>query len=399
MWSGGSSGKVSAKQMAALDRSRPADGSGGSGGDADAADMASREVYMPSAGEKPQWVEEQEEADAFDAATGSTKTPTASSSASSGWSFSNTYLGGLLQNVTGGKLITKADLEPVMVLIKETLQSKNVAQEIADSICASVSARLEGQALESFQSVHNAATSALKEAIQRVLTPNTSTDILRQVLDAKADGRVFSIVFVGINGVGKSTSLAKVGYFLREHGVKVLIAACDTFRSGAVEQLRTHSRCLDAPLFEQGYSKDPARVAQAALQHAKNNGFDCVLIDTAGRMQNNEKLMRALATLIGENNPDLVLFVGEALVGNDGIDQLTMFDRALVTYSPVERSHRIDGIILTKFDTIDDKVGAALSMSYKSGQPIMFVGTGQKYTHLKRLNVSTVVKNLFSAAA
>ena len=190
--------------------------------------------------------------------------------------------------------------------------------------------------------------------------------------------------------------MAKVGYFLKQHGINVLIAACDTFRSGAVEQLRTHSRCLDAPLFEQGYSKDPSRVAAAAVQHAKANRFDCVLIDTAGRMQNNEKLMRALATLIGENNPDLVLFVGEALVGNDGIDQLTMFDQALVTYSAVERAHRIDGIILTKFDTIDDKVGAALSMSYKCGQPIMFVGTGQKYTHLKRLNVSTVVKHLFS---
>ena len=106
--------------------------------------------------------------------------------------------------------------------------------------------------------------------------------------------------------------------------------------------------------------------------------------------------MRALAALIGDNDPSLVLFVGEALVGNDGIDQLTMFDQALVTYSPAGRAHRIDGIILTKFDTIDDKVGAALSMSYKSGQPIMFVGTGQKYTHLKRLNVNTVVKNLFS---
>ena len=236
---------------------------------------------------------------------------------------------------------------------------------------------------------------ALKEAVQRVLTPRTSTDLLSQVMDAKSEGRVFSMVFVGINGVGKSTSLAKVGYFLKEHGFNVLIAACDTFRSGAVEQLKTHSRCLGAPLFDMGYAKDPSKVAAAALNHGKTNNYDVVLIDTAGRMQNNEKLMRALATLIGENNPDVVLFVGEALVGNDGIDQLTMFDKALVTYSPVGRAHRIDGIVLTKFDTIDDKVGAALSMSYKSGQPIMFVGTGQKYTHLKRLNVNTVVKHLF----
>ena len=199
----------------------------------------------------------------------------------------------------------------------------------------------------------------------------------------------------GINGVGKSTSLAKVAYFLKQHGIKVLIAACDTFRSGAVEQLRTHSRCLDVPLFQMGYSGDPSRVAASALAHAKENKFDCVLVDTAGRMQNNEPLMRALAKLVSDNDPDLVLFVGEALVGNDGIDQLSMFDRALINYSPPGKTHRVDGIVLTKFDTIDDKVGAALSMSYKSGQPVMFVGTGQKYIHLKKLNVSAVMKHLF----
>jgi signal recognition particle receptor subunit alpha len=379
-WSGGS-GKISAKAAAALDRSGPAS--------TEDVDQVARDTYLPSDGEKPQWVVEEEEAKEIEAAA-------AAGSSSSKWNFGNSYLGNLMQTVTGGKVLTKEDLKPVMANIMESLQGKNVAQEIADDICASVSARLEGQAMESFTSVHSVATAALKEAVQRVLTPRTSTDVLRQVMDAKAEGRVFSIVFVGINGVGKSTSLAKVGYFLKQHGLSVLIAACDTFRSGAVEQLKTHSRCLDAPLFDMGYAKDPSKVASAAMAHAQANNFDVVLIDTAGRMQNNEKLMRALATLIGENDPSLVLFVGEALVGNDGIDQLTMFDQSLVTYSPPGRAHRIDGIILTKFDTIDDKVGAALSMSYKSGQPIMFVGTGQKYTHLKRLNVNTVVKHMFS---
>ena len=377
VWSGGG-GKISSKQAAALDRSQAVEAS-------QDPDMVAKETYLPSDGEKPQWVLEEEEAKEIEAA-----------GAASGWNFGSTYLGSLVQTVTGGRILTKEDLKPVMAKILESLQGKNVAQEIADDICASVAARLEGQAMESFTTIHSVATAALQEAVQRVLTPRTSTDVLSQVMDAKAEGRVFSIVFVGINGVGKSTSLAKVGYFLKQHGLKVLIAACDTFRSGAVEQLKTHSRCLDAPLFDMGYAKDPSKVATAAIQHAKNNNFDVVLIDTAGRMQNNEKLMRALAALIGDNDPSLVLFVGEALVGNDGIDQLTMFDQSLVTYSPPGRAHRIDGIILTKFDTIDDKVGAALSMSYKSGQPIMFVGTGQKYTHLKRLNVNTVVKNLFS---
>ena len=173
-----------------------------------------------------------------------------------------------------------------------------------------------------------------------------------------------------------------------------MIAACDTFRSGAVEQLNQHAKVLDVPLFERGYAKDPASVAREAQKHANDNGFDCLLIDTAGRMQNNEPLMRALAKLVSSNSPDLVLFVGEALVGNDGVDQLELFDRALADYSDRADPHRIDGIVLTKFDTIDDKVGAAVSMVYKTGQPVMFVGTGQKYTNLKKLNVRTVLRSL-----
>jgi signal recognition particle receptor subunit alpha len=126
------------------------------------------------------------------------------------------------------------------------------------------------------------------------------------------------------------------------------LAACDTFRAGAVEQLRTHARCLEIPLFEMGYSKDPSRVAASALSAAREQQYDCVLIDTAGRMQNNEPLMKALAKLVSENQPDLVLFVGEALVGNDGIDQLSTFDRALKNYCPPGKNYGINGIVLTK---------------------------------------------------
>ena len=139
--------------------------------------------------------------------------------------------------------------------------------------------------------------------------------------------------------------------------------------------------------------KDPADVARASLAHARTQKRDCVLIDTAGRMQNNDKLMRELAKLVTVNSPDLVLFVGEALVGNDGIDQLNMFNKSLSQFCPDGR--QIDGLVLTKFDTIDDKVGATLSMTYKTGQPIMFIGVGQKYTHLKKLSVNAVVNSLF----
>ncbi|KAJ4873383.1 Phytocyanin domain-containing protein [Raphanus sativus] len=171
------------------------------------------------------------------------------------------------------------------------------------------------------------------------------------------------------------------------------MAACDTFRSGAVEQLRTHARRLQIPIFEKGYEKDPAVVAKEAIQEATRNGSDVVLVDTAGRMQDNEPLMRALSKLINLNKPDLVLFVGEALVGNDAVDQLSKFNQKLSDLSNSGTTRLIDGILLTKFDTIDDKVGAALSMVYISGAPVMFVGCGQSYTDLKKLNVKAIISN------
>jgi len=175
-----------------------------------------------------------------------------------------------------------------------------------------------------------------------------------------------------------------------------------------VEQLNTHVRNLKSlttdasdpsvtiELFHQGYGKDAAGIAKLAITHAKSKHFDVVLVDTAGRMQDNEPLMRALAKLVKLNNPDKVFFVGEALVGNDGVDQLVKFNQALKDFSDLAEPRQIDGIVLTKFDTIDDKVGAAISMTYTTGQPIVFVGTGQTYTDLKKLNVKTVVDSLLS---
>merc|ERR1712025_700684 len=187
----------------------------------------------------------------------------------------------------------------------------------------------------------------------------------------------------------------------------VLIAACDTFRAGAVEQLRTHTKRLNSlhpaeqnkgkqmvQLYEKGYGKDAAGIAMEAINYARNSRIDVVLVDTAGRMQDNEPLMRALSKLIAVNDPDLVLFVGEALVGNEAVDQLVKFNSALADHSAQNNPHLIDGIVLTKFDTIDDKVGSSISMTYITGQPIIFVGTGQTYTDLKALNAKAVVQSL-----
>lgn len=301
-----------------------------------------------------------------------------------------------VKNVTGGAVLTAEDLEPILKTFKMELMTRNVAADVATKLADSVNASLVGKTTDRFTSMASTVKNALKESMETILTPKKSIDVLRAALAAKNAGRVYTIVFLGVNGVGKSTNLAKVAYYLKHKGgLNVLICACDTFRAGAVEQLKTHSRCLDVPLFERGYGKDPAEIAKNAIAFARTNGHDVVLVDTAGRMQDNEPLMRALANLVAVNSPDLVLFVGEALVGNDAIDQVTKFNRSLVDMSADPRNPRgIDGMVLTKYDTVDDKVGAALSMVYVTGQPVVFVGTGQKYTHLRKMQAKEVVKTL-----
>mmetsp|Transcript_20570 Transcript_20570/g.27105 ORF Transcript_20570/g.27105 Transcript_20570/m.27105 type:complete len:611 (+) Transcript_20570:252-2084(+) len=375
IWHDGTSKKLSAKAQAALDHSKDKS-KGGEIREDQLEEM--KQTYLPEEGESAQWEESDEEEPDDWLSIGKSK------------------IGNFFQSLTGNKILNNEDLDPIIDSMRENLMTKNVAAEISEEICNSVRNNLEGQRLASFTRIKTMVQSALKQAIVQVLTPKKPTDILREILAAKQKGKPYSLVFVGVNGVGKSTSLAKVCYYLKEHGISVMMAACDTFRSGAVEQLGVHAQCLGIPLFEKGYARDPAGVAGAAIKHAEENGIDCVCIDTAGRMQNNVPLMRALSKLITDNEPDLVLFVGEALVGNDGIDQLTMFNQAILNYSPPGKRHQIDGIVLTKFDTIDTKVGAALSMTYKTGQPVVFVGTGQKYTHLRKLNVNMVIKALFS---
>jgi signal recognition particle receptor subunit alpha len=322
--------------------------------------------------------------------------------------------GNIFATLTNNRTLDESDLEPVMNDFKRLLQAKNVAAEIADNICKSVTQSLVGQKLGAFQAVKSAVNQAMEEALTRILTPRRNIDILRDAYAARDTyHRPYVITFCGVNGVGKSTSLSKICFWLLQNKLSVLFAACDTFRSGAVEQLKVHAKCLGVEVFDRKYGKEPALVARDAIAYAKKNKIDVVLVDTAGRMQDNEPLMRILAKLIQMNRPDLVLFVGEALVGNDGVDQLQKFNDSLSNLASipledldlldktnssntgyVDRKSMIDGIVLTKFDTIDDKVGAAISMVYKTGHPIVFVGVGQTYTDLKKLSVRAVVKSL-----
>ena len=300
-----------------------------------------------------------------------------------------------LKNYIGNKVLTEEDIKPAMDELINLLMEKNVAKEIAENLCESVKKGLLNTKTNSFTTISTTVKEALKDSIAKILTPKEELDILRNALAAKKRGEPYKIVFIGVNGVGKSTNLAKVGYMLKHNGLKISIAACDNFRSGAIEQLKTHANAIQCHLFEKGYKDDPAYIAKEAIEEAKKEGYDCVLIDTAGRMQDNEPLMKSLAKLVDINQPDAILFVGEALTGNDSVDQLTKFNQALIDNSKKDNPRTIDGILLTKFDTVDDKVGAALTMVYTTGKPIVYVGTGQKYMNLKKLNVNNVLNALF----
>lgn len=313
----------------------------------------------------------------------------------------------ILKGLVGSKALSEETMRPVLDKLRDHLISKNVAADIANKLCDSVAIKLDGKVLGTFDSLSKSIKASLTESLIQILSPKRRIDVLRDCMQAKQEGRPYVMAFCGVNGVGKSTNLAKICFWLIENDMSVLIAACDTFRAGAVEQLRTHTRHLNAlhpeekhkgrkmvQLYEKGYGKDAAGIAMEAIKYGHDNRIDVVLIDTAGRMQDNEPLMRALAKLIKVNEPDMVLFVGEALVGNEAVDQLVKFNQALADYSSSTNPHTIDGIVLTKFDTIDDKVGAAISMTYITGQPIVFVGTGQTYTDLKALNANAVVHAL-----
>lgn len=275
----------------------------------------------------------------------------------------------IFKGLVGAKNLTADDMQPALDKLRDHLIGKNVASDIAYKLCDSVAAKLDGRVLGTFETITATIRTSITDALVQILSPRRRVDILRDCLEAQRQRRPYVMTFCGVNGVGKSTNLAKICFWLIENNLSVLIAACDTFRAGAVEQLRTHTRHLNAlhpadrhggkqmvQLYEKGYGKDAAGIAMEAIRFAGDAGVDVVLVDTAGRMQDNEPLMRALGKLIKVNEPDLVLFVGEALVGNEAVDQLVKFNQALADYSASSNPHTIDGIVLTKFDTIDDKV-------------------------------------------
>jgi signal recognition particle receptor subunit alpha len=313
-------------------------------------------------------------------------------------------LGGFFRNIVGGKVLTEADLEKPLKAMEDHLLKKNVAREAAVRLCQGVQRELVGKKTGNFQSVDAALRSAMESSLRKILTPTSSLDLLREIDAVRSPTskgqapRPYVISIVGVNGVGKSTNLGKICYFLLQNNYRVLIAACDTFRSGAVEQLRVHARNLkelstrenagEVELYEKGYGKDAANVAKDAVEYGAANHFDVVLIDTAGRRHNDQRLMSSLEKFAKFAKPDKIFMVGEALVGTDSVMQARNFNQAFGT------GRNLDGFIISKCDTVGDMVGTLVSMVHATGIPIVFLGVGQHYGDLRGLSVPWAVNLL-----
>ena len=208
-------------------------------------------------------------------------------------------------------------------------------------------------------------------------------DIISEIKSKIKKKSPFVISFVGINGSGKTTTIAKFANLLKKENLSVCLAAADTFRSAAIEQLSQHAERLEVPIIKKDYGADPASVGFDAIAYAKKHKIDVVLIDTAGRMQTKDSLMKEMEKIMRVCSPDMKIFVGESITGNDATEQAAAFNESI----------SIDGLILSKAD-VDDKGGTALSVSFITGKPILFLGTGQTYDDLELFDKEKIMKNL-----
>jgi len=263
------------------------------------------------------------------------------------------------------------------------LISNDVATETADALCDKIKDSLKGQEIGILTSKKKMLFNILRESIEEILTPEEEIDILYEIKQKNTQQKPFVIVFLGVNGTGKTTTIAKIAHFLKNQGITCVAAASDTFRAGAMEQLSYHMENVGVRVIKHEYQSDPASVAYDAIEHATAKGINVVLIDTAGRQVSNKNLMREMEKIVRISQPDLTIFVGDSLAGNDALNQAKEFNRNI----------GIDANILTKFDA-DAKGGAALSVSYETKKPILFVGIGQGYDDLEQFNRKVFISNI-----
>lgn len=286
----------------------------------------------------------------------------------------------------GQKAISKKEIDSILEELQINLMENDVAHEIVEEMTSKIKTEILNLKLERKENSDQVITTKLYSFLHELfLSTNSKIDIIQSILEKKKSKTgPYSIIFLGINGTGKTTTIAKFCKLLRDHGISVVLAAADTHRAGAIEQITHHGNKLNVKVISQRYGADPSAVARDALEHAKKNYIDAVLIDTAGRMQTSKNLMEEVSKIIRVIKPDMKIFVGDSLAGNDTVNQA----REFFHYT------NYDGSILTKSDA-DSKGGAAISITYLTHKPILYLGVGQGYEHLAEFDHEKFLDSIF----
>lgn len=281
------------------------------------------------------------------------------------------------------KTLSEESLEKTLRELKLLLISNDVAIETADEISSKIKNSLKDEQIGLLSSKKKYLFEVLKDVITEILTPEKDVDLIAEIRKKNESGVPYVMVFLGVNGTGKTTTIAKLAYYLKNQKISSVAAAADTFRAAAIEQLTYHMNNVGIRVIKHEYKSDPASVAYDAINHATAKKLNVVLVDTAGRQVSNKNLMIEMQKIVRVAEPDLIVFVGDSLAGNDALNQAKEFNRNI----------GIDANILTKLDA-DSKGGSALSISYETRKPIIFVGMGQKYEDLKPFDPEIFISSI-----
>ena len=290
-----------------------------------------------------------------------------------------------LAKAVAEKKLSEKDLDDQLFNFQLALLESDVAQNVVDNVTGDLKKQLIGMSVERSRDMQEFVKEKLKDEVLSVFSQVGDVDVLARIRARKAQGEPFKILFLGINGTGKTTTVAKFANLLKKSGFSVVIAAGDTHRAGAIEQVTEHADRISAKVVAQRYGADPAAVARDGALYAKAHHIDVVLVDSAGRMQTNQNLMEEMSKIVRVLSPDLKIFIGDSLAGNDAVSQAELFSK----YTG------FDGAILTKVDA-DTKGGAALSIAFVTKRPILFLGVGQGYDDLKRFDPKSFADSLVS---
>jgi fused signal recognition particle receptor len=285
----------------------------------------------------------------------------------------------------GEIIIDEGMLKKPLFELETLLLESDVAFEVVEEISARLRERIVGKRKRVGEKISDIVLSELKQILREILDAS-KFDFDGFISSSLEERRPLNMIFVGVNGTGKTTTIAKIARRLMDNDYTVVLAASDTFRAGAIEQLEEHANRLGVRLIKHKAGADPAAVIYDAIRHAESKGIDVVLSDTAGRMHTKKNLIDQLEKIKRVTKPDLTIFVDESIAGNDAVERARMFNEAV----------GIDGSILTKLDA-DPKGGAAISISYVTGKPILFVGVGQRYDDLVKFDSEWLIGRIFEA--